>query len=223
MTKKVKRSGKVIQLDAKPSRDEMDFLDRQFKRNPRPFREENGQELIHQYHTIVVFATPQEILDLDIGYTSEQFPDEYELDQYLPWDIPSLCQEIRFTTIGVDRGEELKYPIPNSMCEVNVVIKINDKYCKLNEGEWSARNFIHVMTPATQIRVFQRLLNQKLITMHDLEAADIDTEVYKRLLLNEAAGEQLYRKKMARLMIWLDRQRDDPILKRKVDYYMQCC
>ena len=224
-----KKRSKVIQLrKSKPGYTsralDVDFLDRQFRKNPKPLREETCQEFISKYHTIIVFATPQEIVDLDIGYTLDQFPyDEEELNQYFPYDLGTLCQEIRYTTIGVVEGEEISYPIPESMCEVNVVINVNGRYCKLNKGEWSGKNLMYPMTPSTQIRVFQRLLNQKQITMHDLEAADIDTNVYKKLMLNEKMGELLYRKKMAMILSWLDRQKEDPILQGKIDHFMKYC
>ena len=199
------------------------FFFSQLEKNPKPLRDNNSIRLVEEYHTIVVFATPKEMVDLDIGYTLDQFPYDDEMDQYFPFDLGTLCQEIRCTTIGINSGEPIAYPIPNSYCEVNLVININGRYYKLNEGEWDVKNFTFAMTPTVQLRVFQRLLNQKQITMDDLAAADIDTNIYKQLMLNEKMSELMYRKKMATVLVWLERQRDNPVLRSKVEYYMENC
>ena len=230
MSKRVKR--KIVQFSKKNVKEgkppipqlvqDMHFL---CKHSPhdmdRPFTYyELEGSLSSQTGVEIVFTKPQNIIDLDIGYTEENFRGD-DLNTPYPFSVDELCSEIKHTTIGVEAGREIEFSVPNSQCKVYMVININGIYCKLNTNEWDERWNYGNLKPSEQLALFQRLLNQQQITFQDLEAADIDTWVYKRLCLNEEMGQQLYEEKMNKVMSWIQEQQVNPELNAKYTSFMR--
>lgn len=185
--------------------------------NPARMLTQDDLQLSNHTGIIVVFATPQEIIDLDIGLDEMDF-NGMDVDEMVPMSVDELSMYARASIYGATNHTEVELSVPNSMCAVNFVICINGKYCKLNTNEWNLRDNFHNMRPATQLILYQRLIMEKQVTLNDIAAADVDVSVYKRLCLNEEIGDQMYREKIARIGTWIERQQADPALMKK--YYM---
>lgn len=166
-------------------------------------------------NTKIVFLTPNQIKDMDIGFDISMFkPDEYEV--LYPFLVDVLTQMIKETTIGDSNGSEIQLTAENSECKVFICIQINGKLCKLQNEEWDITNNFRGLPCHVQIKLFQRLLMEHQITLDDLAAEDIDTEVYKKLVINDLSGFQIYKKKLKELEEIVEKQsKDKQMIKRK--------
>lgn len=166
--------------------------------------------------TKVVFLTPNHLIDLDIGFPIEENfkPDEY--DSQFPLLLDTLKEMVKETTIGDINGSEIQFPIENSQCVAFICISVNGKLCKLQREEWDMTNNFHGIPIHSQVKVFQRLISEGQITLQDLAAADIDNEVYKKLVVNDLTGVQSCRSKIENLeKIWKE-QSKNPDFQRKL-------
>lgn len=176
--------------------------------------EKKDADLMNMLEVGVVFVHPQWLVDLNVGYSAEKFEHMgFDLDSYAPFDILGIYYDIRDNTVGAG-GYPIDFPVPGSDCSVNFVININGKYCRLNYGEWNLDNNYMNLELASQVKIFQRLLNEGQITFHDLEAAKINTDVYKRLVLNDEMGRDLFDDKVSQLKRWVNQQQNDPMLEK---------
>lgn len=162
----------------------------------------------------IVFLTPKQVFDLDIGFDTSVFkPDE--LDDLFPFLVDTLENMVRETTLGDVNGSEIALPVENGDCKVFVCIEINGKLCKLQGEEWDVTNNFHGLPVFTQIKTFQRLLMEKQITLDDLAAEDIDNEVYKKLVVNDINGAQLCKEKIEKIREIYEKQCKDKTMTRK--------
>lgn len=164
----------------------------------------------------IVFITPTQLAKLDIGFPIEENfkPDEY--DSQFPLVLGTLKEMVKETTLGDKNGSEIQFPIENSQCIAFICISINGKLCKLQREEWDVTNNFHGMPIHTQIKVFQRLISEGQITLQDLAAADIDNNVYKKLVVNDLTGVQTCQEKIEYLEKLWKEQSEDPKYQRKL-------
>lgn len=166
-------------------------------------------------NTNIVFLTPNQVKDMDIGFDMSMFkPDEY--DTLFPFLADTLKEMIKETTLGDKNGSEIQFIVENSDCRVFMCIEINGKLYKLQSEEWDVTNNFHGLPCNTQIKLFQRLIAERKITLDDLAAEDIDTEVYKKLVINDISGVQLCDRKLKEIDNILNIQdKDRQMTKRK--------
>ena len=167
----------------------------------------------------VVFAMPGEVVSLNIGYMDYDF--DVEMDRYMPFSVNELYNSIMATTIGTPCGVELKVEVPYSLCDVYFVIKIGDKYCKLNTDEWNVYHSYANLEPPAQIKLFQRLLCQGQITLDDLKNAKIHEYVMERLILNSEHGEELMQEKLEVVRSWAVRQQKNSKLRTMYNNFVE--
>lgn len=166
-------------------------------------------------NTNIVFFTPNQIKDMDIGFDLSMFKDD-EMDRLFPFLVDTLKEMVKETTLGDRNGSDVEFPVENSDTKVFVCIEINGKFCKLQTEEWDITNNFRGLPCHLQVKVFQRLLAEQQITLDDLAAEDIDNSVYKKLVVNDISGMQLYQRKLDYLDRTLERQsKDKAMLKRK--------
>lgn len=165
-------------------------------------------------NTKIVFLTPKQVFDLDIGFDTSMFkPDEY--DDLFPFLVDTLENMVRETTLGDVNGSDVSLPVENGDCKVFVCIEINGKLCKLQSEEWDVTNNFRGLPTWAQIKTFQRLLMEKQITLEDLAAEDIDNGVYKKLVVNDLNGAQLCKEKIEKIREIYDEQCKDKSMVRK--------
>lgn len=69
----------------------------------------------------IVFLTPKQVFDLDIGFDTSVFkPDE--LDDLFPFLVDTLENMVRETTLGDVNGSEIALPVENGDCKVFVCV-----------------------------------------------------------------------------------------------------
>ena len=166
-------------------------------------------------NTKIIFLTPQQVFDLDIGFDKSTFkPDEY--NDLFPFLLETLEQMIEETTYGATNGSEIAFPVNESNSKVYFCIEINGKLCKLESEEWDITNNFHGLPVETQIKVFQRLIHEGQITLEDLATEDIDNMVYKKLMVNQLVGPELCKEKTDKLYKIYDEQcKDKKLVRRK--------
>ena len=54
-----------------------------------------------------------------------------------------------------------------------------------------------------QVKTFQRLINERRITLDDLALADINLGVYKQLYANEVAGDDMFGDFLLKMATWI--------------------
>lgn len=166
-------------------------------------------------NTNIIFLTPNQVFDLDIGFDKKVFKED-EYDDLFPFLVDTLKEMIKETTIGDINGSEIECPVENTDCKVFICIEINGKLCKLQSEEWDITNNLRGLPCHIQIKVFQRLITEGQITLDDLAAEDIDNNVYKKLVLNDISGVQLCRDKIAQIDKILEEQsKNKEMMKRK--------
>lgn len=167
-------------------------------------------------NTKIVFLTPNQLLDLDIGFPIETTfkPDEYH--QKFPILLDTLKEMVKETTLGEINGSEIAFPIKNSNCKAFICISINGKLCKLQTEEWDITNNLRGMPINIQTKAFQRLISERQITLEDLAAEDIDDSVYKKLVVNELVGAQVCKDKIEQLnKIWEEQKENTQLSKKR--------
>lgn len=166
-------------------------------------------------NTKIIFLTPQQVFDLDIGFDNLMFKSD-EYNDLFPFLVDTLENMVRETTIGDTNGSEIMFPTENSDCRVYVCIEINGKLCKLQTEEWDVTNNLRGLPVNIQVKTFQRLIAEGQITLEDLAAEDIDNGVYKRLVVNELNGVQLCKNKIDKIREIYEKQcKDKAMVKRK--------
>ena len=104
-----------------------------------------------------------------------------------------------------------------------ICIEINGKLCKLQSEEWDVTDNLFGLPKCTQIKVFQRLISTGQITLDDLAIEDIDNDVYKKLVVNESNGQELYEDKIEFLERIYMMQKFDKKLMKKVNAIIKNC
>lgn len=166
-------------------------------------------------NTKIIFLTPAEVQDLDIGFNMTMFkPDEY-YDTF-PFLLDTLINMVKETTIGDINGSEVECPVENSDCKVFICVEINGKLCKLQTEEWDVTNNLRGLPVWAQVKTFQRLITEGQIALEDLAAEDIDNDVYKKLVVNDTIGSQLCKEKIEKLQkIYEEQCKDKTLVKKK--------
>lgn len=166
-------------------------------------------------NTKIVFLTPSQVIELDIGFDDNIFKED-EYDDLFPFLVDTLENMVRETTLGDTNGSEIAMPVENSNSHVFVCIEINGKLCKLQSEEWEITNNLRGLPKWVQIKTFQRLITEKQITLDDLAAEDIDNDVYKKLVVNETIGVQLCQEKIEKIhRIYEEQCKDKALVKKK--------
>ena len=164
----------------------------------------------------IIFLTPNQLLDIDIGFPVETTFKPEEYNEQFPIMLDTLKEMVRETTLGCVNCSDIEIPVENSNCNVFICISINGKLCKLQNEEWSITDNLHGMPLNTQIKVFQRLISEGQITLEDLAAEDIDTSVYKKLVINELNGAIICKEKIDHLdKIWKEQKEDVQLSKQR--------
>ena len=151
----------------------------------------------------VVFLTPNQLDDLDVGFPKKTFCNEKDNDKPFPFLLETIKEMIMETTLGEINGSEIEFNIEDSNCKAYICVEINGKLHKLQREEWDIHNNFHGIPLCSQIKVFQRLIKEGKITLKDLETDDINTDVYKKLVINELNGSQICKEKLEKInKIW---------------------
>ena len=158
-------------------------------------------------NTEIVFLTPKQIKKLDIGVDTSIFREDEE-DDLFPFLLDSLKEMVKESTMGEDNGSTIAIKVEGSECRAYIVLDINGKMCKLQTEEWDILNNLKGLPIHKQTKVFQRLISQGEITLNDLAAVDIDTEVYKKLVVNDMCGFHVCQEKIAELDRISDEQKN---------------
>lgn len=166
-------------------------------------------------NTKIIFLTPTEIQDLDIGFNMEMFKSD-EYNDIFPFLLDTLTNMVKETTIGDVNGSEIECPVENSDCKVFICIEINGELCKLQTEEWEITNNLRGLPKWAQVKTFQRLITEGQINLNDLAAEDIDNDVYKKLVINDTIGSQLCKEKIEKLQkIYEEQCKDKNFVKKK--------
>lgn len=163
-------------------------------------------------NTNIIFLTPNQVGELDIGFDMKSFKDD-EKDDLFPFLVDSIKEMIRETTIGAQNGSIIEFP--TDTCKVYICIEINGKLCKLQREEWDITNNFRGLPFTSQVKLFQRLLIEHQITLDDLAAADIDDGVYRKLVANDIDGIGAYTEKIHKIDRILEKQNKDKAMIRR--------
>lgn len=155
----------------------------------------------------IIFLTPRQLQEMDIGIDMNAYRED-EMDDIFPVLVDTLREMITETTIGgVDNGSEISIKVDGSeLCTAHIVLDINGKLCKLETEEWDILSNLKGLPVEKQVKTFQRLISQRKITLDDLAAVDIDNEVYKKLVINEAEGFEVWKEKIHKLDAIIEEQ-----------------
>ena len=170
----------------------------------------------HVDNTKILFLTPNQLNDLDIGFPIQSTFNQDEYDTQFPILLDTLKEMVKETTLGEINGSEIGIPIEGSTCKTFICISINGKLCKLQSEEWDINDNLHGMPIYAQVKVFQRLISEGQITLQDLAAEDIDNSVYKKLVVNELTGSQMCKEKIEQLdKIWDEQKKNIQLSKKR--------
>lgn len=164
-------------------------------------------------NTNVIFLTPKQIKKLDIGIDPSMFREDEE-DSIFPFLLDSLKEMVKESTMGEDNGSTIAMKVEGSECKAYIALDINGKMCKLQSEEWNLFNNLEGLPIHKQTKVFQRLISQGEITLEDLAAVDIDTSVYKKLVVNDMCGFHVCQEKIAELDRIADEQKNNKRFER---------
>lgn len=153
-----------------------------------------------------VFVTPKQVAALNIGLNLSDYTGCE--DDVQPFVVDSLVEMAREHILGAKNGGLYRFPVEKASCCVTLCLDINGKLCRLQCEELEWPNPFHGLPLSTQVKTFQRLLNEKQITLDDLAAADIDLEVYKQLCINDAEGEEIWQRTLMQIAKWVMEQKD---------------
>lgn len=170
----------------------------------------------HVDNTKILFLTPNQLNDLDIGFPIQSTFNQDEYNTQFPILLDTLKEMVKETTLGEINGSEIGIPIEGSTCKAFICISINGKLCKLQSEEWDINDNLHGMPIYAQVKVFQRLISEGQITLQDLAAEDIDNSVYKKLVVNELTGAQMCKEKIEQLdKIWDEQKKNIQLSKKR--------
>ena len=228
VSKKIKKKKKV--LLPKPESPEISaairrglkFMANALDNPPYALVDTDSKEFFDEFipEVPVVFVTPKELLLANMGFSPETFRVEgIGLEDWFQVSVADLYFRAKHYILGNTNGVEISLEVPWTDCVVNFVININGKYCKLNTDEWNVFNNFDNLDTVKQVCLYQRLLSQRIITMHDLEVADISNDVYKQLYLNQEMGDSLFAEKLNYIRKWYKRQFKDAKLLKLVERY----
>lgn len=163
----------------------------------------------------IIFLTPSEIDELGVGINTDILFNKDEKNEQFPILLESLKSIIKNATIGSVGGSDVCIDVENSNCKIHLCISINGKLYMLQNEEIPFSVQIGSIPTCDQIRIFQRLISEHQITLDDLAADDIDTDVYKTLVINDMIGEDICTKKIEYLENMWEEQQKDPTLAQK--------
>lgn len=164
-------------------------------------------------NTNIVFLTPRKVLGMNIGV--ENTWDEDEMDSEFPFLVDVLKEMIKETTVGEENGRYITSQVEKSKAVLCICLKVNNKLVPLQYEELGMVP-LPPLTKENQVKTFQRLLLNKQITLDDLAAADIDDDVYRRLVANDINGTAMMLNKMAELDRIVENQKNSNRYKKKV-------
>ena len=148
-----------------------------------------------------VFTTPNEVLKLDIGFDIEPYRPGENAKQ--PFVVDILVEMAREYILGTsNNGHYLRWPVEgvtDANCFVTICLEINSKLCMLQSEEVEKLK----LPIKNQVKTFQRLINERRITLDDLSIADIDLGVYKQLYANEVAGDDMFGDFLLKMATWI--------------------
>ena len=149
----------------------------------------------------LVFTTPKAVYDLHIGLDLWGYQNNADVVQ--PFVVDGLVEMATEYILGSDHnGHYLRFPVEGANCFVTICLEINGKLCKLQSEELRPADFFKLPIK-NQVKTFQRLLNEKRITMEDLCNADIDLGVYKQLCINESESYEIYENVICTIARWI--------------------
>ena len=152
-----------------------------------------------------VFVTPRQVSDLGIGLPLIDYKGCE--DDVQPFVVDSLVEMAREYILGAKNGKFYRFPVENSSCCVTLCLDINGKLCRLQREELGWPSPFTGLPLSSQVKTFQRLLNEKRIDLSDLAAADVDLEVYKQLCINDTEGEEIWQRTLNQIANWILQQR----------------
>ena len=164
----------------------------------------------------IIFLTPKQLIELDIGIDPESF-EQNEYDELVPVLVDSIKEMIKETTLGDVNGSDIALPVENSNCKIFLCIEINGKLHRLQTEEYDTCHFNQGLSVSNQIKLFQRLISMNKVTLNDLAAEDIDNNVYKKLVINDLEGVNLFKKKIDIIDSIVKEQQDNLELAEKRD------
>ena len=148
-----------------------------------------------------VFTTPNEVLKLDIGFDIEPFRPGENVVQ--PFVVDILVEQAREYILGTsNNGHYLRFPVEgvtDANCFVTICLEINSKLCMLQSEELEKLK----LPIENQVKTFQRLINERRITLDDLALVDIDLGVYKQLYANEVVGDDMFGNFLFKVATWI--------------------
>lgn len=153
-----------------------------------------------------VFVTPKQVAALNIGLNLSDYKGCE--DDVQPFVVDSLVEMAREYILGAKTDGPYKFPVENASCYVTLCLDINGKLCRLNRDELEWPSPFRGMPLSNQVKAFQRLLNEKRITLDDLSVADIDLGVYKQLCINDVEGEDIWQRTLTQIAKWIVKQKN---------------
>lgn len=162
----------------------------------------------------IVFLTPRQVIDLDIGITERKWKTD-ELDEEYPFLVDILKEMVKETTIGCCNGSEVSMPVEDSTAHLTVCLEIHGKLCKLQSEEWDFTKGLSGLPLESQLKTFQRLLQSGQITLDDLAAEDINNDIYKKLVVNDIDGAKMCVQKCEQIDRWKSAQDKDEEYQQK--------
>lgn len=149
-----------------------------------------------------VFVTPRQVAKLNIGLDLRDY--QGCEDDVQPFVVDVLVDMARERIFGANPGDEYQFPVENSdACCVTLCLDINGKLCRLQRDEIEGINLMQGLPLSRQVKTFQRLLNERRITLNDLAVADIDLEVYKQLCIMDYDGEDIWQEFLIQVAKWI--------------------
>ena len=142
--------------------------------------------------------------DFDLDHVHVPTWDEAEADMDEPHllPLPFLKERLREQTLGAYNGGDILLPVngvPESRCRISICIEIGKKAFRLQHEEFDiykipnrVGGFMNGLRVRDQVKVFQRLISEGKITLEDLEKIGIDMDVYKKLVINQLKGQEIF-------------------------------
>ena len=142
--------------------------------------------------------------DFDLDHVHVPTWDEAESDMDEPhlFSLPFLKEKLREQTLGAYNGGNILLPVngvPESRCRISICIEIGKKAFRLQHEEFDiykipnrVGGFMNGLRVRDQVKVFQRLISEGKITLEDLEKIGIDMDVYKKLVVNQLKGQEIF-------------------------------
>lgn len=142
--------------------------------------------------------------DFDLDHVHVPTWDEAEtaMDEPHLFNFTYLKERLREQTLGSYNGGDILLPVngvPESRCRISICIEIGKKAFRLQHEEFDiyqipnrVGGFMNGLRVRDQVKVFQRLISEGKITLEDLEKIGIDMDVYKKLVVNQLKGQEIF-------------------------------